>query len=467
MFIVKTSSRYVLQTCTVHIAIETMNAMPDFKALTKQAIANLRFEEPLTPSDPRLTDLSQVRGEFQESRLLYQLGILEADDPLSDAERKQYLLYGGHRGCGKSTALRQLKEKLHQSDRFFVVFIDALEALDINNLRYSDVVLAQAKGLFDALQKAEIQIDKIYLDRLEQWFDQRILSKTSKTDFAASIEGGVNAKGGIPWLADLFVKLQSAIKTNSTYKDEIRTEVRNHFSDFADAFNLLIRHAEEQIIGKDLGKRLLFIVDGTDRLRGEDAERFFVSDIYQLQQIESIFVYCVPVTLLSEHNLHGFEAFRLPMIKLSEKSTSYVPSSAAAETLKQLISKRMSMDLFEDTYTVDYLIEHSGGHVRDLIRLMRYALREAQSKQVTREMAVRSVEQLATEYSRLIEQDDYKLLVEIDSKPADYVPVSKQTRRLLYDLVLLEYNSYWWQTHPVVRSLPAYRRALQEAGNRE
>jgi len=440
--------------------------MPDFKTLTRQANANLRFEEPLAPGDPRLTDLSQVRGDFHESKLLYQLGILEANDPLVDAERRQYLLFGGHRGCGKSTALRQLKEKLHRPDRFFVVLIDALEALDINNLRYSDVVLAQAKGLFDALQEGAIEIDQIFLDRLENWFDQRVLSKSSTTDFAASIEGMARVRGGIPWLAELFVKLQSAIKTNSTYKDEIRTEVRNHFSDFAAAFNQLIRHAEEQIARRDLGKRLLFIVDGTDRLRGEDAERFFVGDVHQLQLIESIFVYCAPITLMSEKSLHGFEPFRLPMIKIGEKSTNYDPSSLVAKTLKRLIAKRMSMELFEDGGTVDYLIEHSGGHIRDLIRLLRYALREAQSRQVTREMARQAVTQLASEYSRLIEQDDYELLARIDSQPPDYAPVSAKTRRLLYDLILLEYNTYWWQTHPVVKSLPAYRRASEEPGPR-
>lgn len=146
------------------------------------------------------------------------------------------------------------------------------------------------------------------------------------------------------------------------------------------------------------------------------------------------------------------------MIRIGEKSTNYDPSSPAAETLKQLIGKRMSMDLFEDIATVDYLIEHSGGHVRDLIRLLRYALREAQSRLVTRQMAEQAVKLLAAEYSRLIEQDDYKLLASIDNQPPDYAPVSEQTRRLLYDLILLEYNSYWWQTHPVVRSLPAYRR---------
>ena len=38
--------------------------------------------------------------------------------------------------------------------------------------------------------------------------------------------------------------------------------------------------------------------------------------------------------------------------------------------------------------------------------------------------------------------------------------------RLLYDLVLLEYNSYWWRSHPLVRTLAgrlASRLVLQLA----
>ena len=435
----------------------------DIKRLTIEANANLRFDEPLSPGDERLTDLSAVRGDFHESRLLYQLGVLEADDALSAAESRQYLLFGGHRGCGKSTALRQIREKLHRPDRFFVIFIDALDALDINNLRYSDVVLAQAKALIDALQRESIDIDPVFLNRLVSWFDTRLLTQARTKDFAAAVEGIVKAKGGIPWLAELLVKAQSAIKINSTYKDEIRTEVRNHFSEFAGAFNQLVHHAEERIDGRNLGTRLLFIVDGTDRLGREDAERLFVSDTHQLRLIESLFVYCAPINLLSETSLHGFEVFRLPMIKLGDKSSDYDPSSPVAATLKELIGKRMSMELFEDAGTVDYLIARSGGHIRDLIRLLRYALREAQSRLVTRQMAERAVNELASEYSRLIEQDDYELLASIDRAPPDYVPVSDRTRRLLYDLVLLEYNSYWWQSHPVVRSLRAYRRAADDS----
>ena len=60
----------------------------------------------------------------------------------------------------------------------------------------------------------------------------------------------------------------------------------------------------------------------------------------------------------------------------------------------------------------------------------------------------------------MILENDYPLLIDIDSKDKNHTPASEQSRRLLYDLVLLEYNPYWWQSHPAVQTLAAYQQAL-------
>lgn len=81
------------------------------------------------------------------------------------------------------------------------------------------------------------------------------------------------------------------------------------------------------------------------------------------------------------------------------------------------------------------------------------------SERIDGPAATSAVQRLATDYKRLLEPEDYQLLAEIDQAPLDYAPVTPQTRRLLYNLALLEYNSFWWQSHPVVRTLPGYREA--------
>jgi hypothetical protein len=54
---------------------------------------------------------------------------------------------------------------------------------------------------------------------------------------------------------------------------------------------------------------------------------------------------------------------------------------------------------------------------------------------------------------------------EIDLAPADYAPFTAHARRLLYKLALLEYNSFWWRSHPVVRTLNGYDEAVRAMAN--
>lgn len=44
--------------------------------------------------------------------------------------------------------------------------------------------------------------------------------------------------------------------------------------------------------------------------------------------------------------------------------------------------------------------------------------------------------------------------------------LTEQTRRLLYNLALLEYNNLYWRSHPTVRRLAQYKHAADATGNR-
>jgi len=427
--------------------------------LSLAATSALKFDSPLEPDSDKMVELNAARGSFREDRLFWGLHI--ANDELQKFDDPLYMLFGGHRGCGKSTELKRLAKELHDPKRYYVVFVDALAELDMNNIRYSDILLAQAKVLFRQLEASGIQLEQVFLSRLETWFDVRIAKHESLKSFTAEIKTGVEAKQGLPFLGGLFAKLSASAKDNTTHREELRTVIRNSFSEFASAYNALIIHVEEKLKQANAGRRLLFVIDGTDRLRGEDADRFFVDDVHQLKQIQSNFIYCAPIDMLSENGVLGqhFSLVRLPMIKLAEKGASEANPEVLAQ-LRQLIDRRMDRSLFENEDSLDYLIWHSGGHLRDLIRLMSLSLNLTMGKQkITRAIADEAIKQLSSDYRRLILQDDYELLVEIDKEGTEFTPTSETTRKLLYDLVLLEYNSYWWQTHPVVRTLPAYQQA--------
>ena len=147
----------------------------------------LSFNEPLESDDPRFVPTEHARGDFSFIKLLKPLGINPKNWQLMFDPERVYTIFCGHRGCGKSTELRRIAEKLHAGDRFFVVFLDAVLDLDTNNLQYSEILMAMAKRLLDKLQALSIKIDSVFLENLQSWFiekiEQNCKAKSRKTSF--------------------------------------------------------------------------------------------------------------------------------------------------------------------------------------------------------------------------------------------------------------------------------------------
>ena len=422
---------------------------------------SLRIDEPLDgEADPRWVDTAKARGSYQLHRLYRRLGVDmgRCDQRLQTPHENGYFLFSGHRGCGKSTELRRIRDELDAPDIFYVVFADAAQGLDVNNLRYQDILFHLAGKLVERLEIDRISIDPVHLRRLEVWFTERVESQANTREFAREIRSGAAIDAGLPFLGKLFAEISNAFRTNSTYKEELRRTLQNHFSDFADAFNHLIETAGEavRIAGED--RRILFVVDGTDLLRGEDARAFFESDVHQLRQVRGLFLYCAPIHLIYEGAAIGqnFDhVFKLPMIKVADPDGSSNETGCAA--MRELLHRRAAPCLF-DPGVPDLLIEQSGGHPRDLLRLLQNAFLHAEHDRFDEEAARAAVRDAATEFRRILGSEDYALLARIDSSP-ETPPHSDRARGLLYNLALLEYNDFYCRSHPVIRTTDAYRAA--------
>jgi len=232
--------------------------------------------------------------------------------------------------------------------------------------------------------------------------------------------------------------------------------VQDSFSELADAFNALVGWVAGAVDERGLGKALLFVIDGTDRLRRDEAETFFIHDIHQLRLVRANFVYCAPITILTEAGqaAQSFDA----TFKLRDKG-AVEPDEKGKECLREFLLKRLPRGCFDSDRTVDLLVHYSGGHPRDLLRLASYCLQEINEGPITEPVARIAVRRLSGDYRRLVEPKDYELLARIDAADKSETPIDEQSRRLLYDLVLLEYDDFWWQSHPAVRDLPGYATA--------
>lgn len=374
---------------------------------------------------------------------------------------KKHVLFFGHIGCGKTTELRRYCRQLEGPDRYLVVEVSVHEVLDRNNFEYTDLLMALALALCERLQARAVPVPKGAVAGLEQWFDENVRTVAKLNEFSASVDAGVEGKAGVPLLASLFVKFTSAFKTNVTYKDELRRVVRNTCTQFSTAFNTFIREAEQCATAAGVARRFLFVVDGTDKLRGEDRRRFFTEDHEQLLGIEAHVVYTAPLALKYEGNLvTGIDAdLFLPLMKIAEQDGS--PAAEGLRVMREMLFRRAAESLFDGDAPIDALVASCGGHPRELLRLLKLCCEFSDGRQITAVVAERGIDALAAEYRRFLEPEDYEHLANIDINSL-HTGNDVRTRALLYNLALLEYNEgSWRRSHPVVRRLEGYKDALR------
>jgi hypothetical protein len=422
-------------------------------------LASLDFEEALSPDDERYVETERARGaERTLDRLARKFGLLLSDGRFVPPTLR-HVLFFGHTGSGKTTELRRYAKVLSGPSRFFVVEVDISVELDRNNLQYADTLMAMAHRLLERLDKAGAALDSAALSRLERWFTERVLTEEDAKELSARIETGATARHGIPFLLDLFAKFTAAFKTNVTYKESLRRVVRNTFSQFAETFNAFLRQAEAALAEQGLGRRFLFIVDGTDKLRGEDTRQFFVHDAEQLLSVQAHVVYAAPLSLKYEGNLTSkLDAdLVLPMIKLHEAGGA--PFGAGLGAMREILLRRADRSLFASDAEIDTLVERSGGHPRELLRLLKLCCEYSETDLIDAKTAEQAVRKLASEYRRFLEPDDYVLLADIDQGGL-HAGNDERVRRLLHNLALLEYNDgEWRRSHPAVRVLDGYTAA--------
>ena len=427
--------------------------------------ASLQLDEPLEgEDDPRWVDTMSARGENSLLRLKRVLGVNVSDGRPTRPPKRGYYLFCGHRGCGKSTELRRIRNDLDTPDIYYVVFADATLELDVNNLRYQDILLHLAGKLMERLKDDSISIDDTHLQKLQDWFMERVEMQAVTRELALEIETSGQAGVGIPGLANLFTRISNSLKTNSANKEELRRTLQNYFTDFADAFNHLIEAAEEAILATGEDRRILFIIDGTDRLSGNDAQAFFVSDVHQLQQVHGLFIYCAPIHLAYEGSTirqNFSDIFQLPMMKVTNEDNS--SNQNGRDAMRSMLHLRAAPNLFDDG-VADSLIEYSGGHPRDLFRLLLNAFKYAENDRFDESSAQRAVREAATDFRRFLHPEDYELLANMDSARVSPI-LSDRTRSLLYNLALLEYNNFYWRSHPVIRTTDAYQAARNALDN--
>lgn len=432
-----------------------------------QALQQLDFDEAIGPSDPRFVDTDLGRGATDlRIRLLSKFGLSLSTGEFFPTLGRHVLLFGPI-GGGKSTELMRLREQLlapntPASGRLYPILLNVRGEVDINNLEYADLFLALAHAVAHELDSLDLRMSDAHVAGLQRWFTEHVLTQDAIRELATQIGTEAEAGGGWPLLLKLTARFSAVFKNSSTYKDTMREVVKKTFTEFSQAFNDFIRAAEGMIKAAGKGERLLLLVDGTDKIPLKQAQSLFLEDTEQLICVQALVLYTAPITLKYAGTTHSKlnSELVLPIIKLeSRDGQRFEPGWQA---MHQLLDRRIDPAAFASPDLRDTLIQTSGGHPRELLRLLALACESSDTGIIDAHTVERAITLLAAEYRYWLAPEDYTLLAQVDAANGQHVGNDERTRNLLWRLALLHYNDgSWRRSNPVVRRLEGYLHARQ------
>lgn len=431
--------------------------MPDVEPATNilDVYRTCNPETPLEPGDPRYVDLREVRGGLNLARIIHRR------IATTDTSEYHHHLITGHRGCGKTTELKQIKGELEKKG-YLCVYFDVEEILDVQDLEYLDVLLAIAQVVDQRLHEEEIELPKELLAKLDDWFGDIVFTDETyeKSEAALKSEYGVDT-GKVPLLRFLST-ITSSIRSGGEQRVQLRKSIRRELSGFLERLNDFLTAAQEEVKKEYQG--LVVIVDGLEKMPYRHAEEsgqsnhaiFFLQHAEALKQPKCHVLYTVPISLLLNQNLaDAFSDFEVvPMV---------TPEQRGMEQLHEVVRMRVSIaDIFEEAACIDRLVKICGGALRDLFRVIRFACDKTDDTIGEREVD-HAIQKLVREYDYQVKEEDIDTLVEIHKQKR--LSGSEASARLLHQRLILEYYDHKGDQradiHPAVRQVDRVQRALE------
>lgn len=420
--------------------------------------------EPLSAGDERYVDLAPGRGDERGAVGQCCRRILISNRPLVQ-------LFGGHRGCGKSTELRRLQERL-EGEGYFVVYVEAENDIDLEDTEPVDVLLSLVRSVHQKLVDDEIEIPEEQVDEFMLWFAEVVLETTDRREIAAEVVSEAEVSGRVLF-AKLLARFRGWIKTGRESKRRVRQSLDPQMSQLLERTSLLIGSARSEI--EDRGfEGLVVIVDSLDRVAlkplpdGRTShEVLFVERGDLLKGLGCHTVITVPISLLFSPQLPGLKAIfpdqhLLPMVKIQQPATRE-PWPEGEQLMLDLLAQRIELGTALDVDVARDLVRASGGHPRILVLLVRYALDFVDELPITREAAAIAIRRLTNDYGRSIPEQHWSLLAEVHRE--QQVKNDTEHQQMLFNLSVLEYQNErrWCDVQPTVLRLPPFQRALAAA----
>ncbi|MEO0824072.1 MAG: P-loop NTPase fold protein [Cyanobacteria bacterium J06642_9] len=435
-----------------------------------------RTLDPRKEGDRQLyIDFSEVRGEQIISEIKDLITFYEPENPTCT-------LFTGHIGCGKSTELLKLRAEL-EDDGFHVVYFESTEDLEMADVDIGDVLLAIARRISQSLEGINIGEPKGLRGILQG--AARILMTEIELEAEAAMPLPIKAPG----MSDLSVgantsgefslsagigKITARAKNDATLRDRLNQFLGPQKNQLVDAINNeLLKPAIAQL--KQQGQKgLVVIVDNLDRIDkrpkafGRSQQEYLFIDQHEcLRNLHCHKVYTIPLALKfsSEYGLltarYMDDPKVLPMVPAQLRNGDICEQSMVL--LRQLVLARALpnsseperlaaiSELFDAPETLDRLCQVSGGHVRDLLRLLNGWIRKQRQFPLSRDALEATIRSRRNEMTLQLSDEEWALLRQVRERKR--VGGDQDYQTLIHSRLVFEYRNQgesWFDVNPIL-----------------
>jgi len=406
-------------------------------------------------------DFAAVRGSNHIRELKRTISLLSTEQTCQ--------LFTGHVGCGKSTELRRLKAELEEMG-FYVVYFESSEFLDMSDVDVTDILLAIAHQVSENLETRNILLKPAYFVRL---FEEVGDLLQTPIEFA-NVEFSV----GI-----------SRITARTKDSPRLRSQLRQFMEPRT---NGILKAINEELLGQataELRRQgyqgLVVIIDNLDRVDARQLqtgrtqpEYLFIDRGDQLSKLNCHLVYTIPLALIYSNENEtlrqrfggGVAPKVLPMIPV--RSRQHTPYAEGVHLLRHMILARAFPQteparrlehvphVFDSLATLDRLCLVSGGHVRNLLGLIRNCIQQSDPpfQRDTVEQVIRGQRDAL---ARAIDDHEWQLICQVVNQQTVTGEVEYQT--LLRSMFVFEYQDSegtWFGVNPVLAETTKYQEWL-------
>ena len=360
-----------------------------------------------------------------------------------------------------------------------VYFAADSEDIQVEDTEYSDIILACVKQL---VKKLNAQ-DKTIKEKFLKW-GKKFIQSLKDVGLTEINIGDINYESP----ESILGKISTTIKINPGKRQKIRRQVERDAESLIDIFNDSIKMA----LGNKNTDELVLIVDNLDRIietfdpdtKKSNYEQIWINYSDQLKKLDCHLIYTVPISIVYSPQATSLEERYkpvqiLPMIMV--KTPDNKPYQDGINKLKDMILKRVQFadknlkleQVFKSTESLEQLCLMSGGHVRNLMALMKVTLQQTDELPITERSVKRAISEQRQTYKNIIRENEWELLANVSKNKR--IVNDEAHQQLLFSRCILEYRlieddgeaETWHDVNPLILGLDRLQNAIKSLENKE